>query len=842
MATNDPKIIAQELFNLLMNAASSTRRGGNRKVEQPKEQREYSKWLKRATENYKAQDAVQRSKLARDKVIGKQYDDILKKVTAFGTSIEDAIEKAKSLKELEKIPETVSKIFASSSSSFVKQLANQAKSLEGIFQIENLASVRKDVLTQLSTMSDRTKLTVEEYNTLNEMMTKAGTSFANVGIVAKSVITNGKQTGVLLRTTTADLSDLKKETADLADTMNKSAEIVTSKFNNSINSFASNVKEKITQMGSLANVMAALQAVRTDFEKQREFAAADVSTMQALRLGVTLSQLTDGYVTHRMTLLAMQSANKDVEAEMRDTASTFREFSRDNDQAIRNLLGSMQVTSKFGVAQEKLTGAVDKQAQIYKKSFQPLGLSMEQMNELSIQMSEDLDVRRQMAAMDMSERRQMMEAKQARYAEIQAIYGAGRAMEIFRAEQQRAAMKPTERFKTAMYAEPAFATLGMASQGKEYRELLFALPKLTGKEREQANARLTEIQSQVANRFEQLAATNIGQAMAAEKAFEKTGINIDSFFTSSTAGTEGQQVSMQLARDTVNEQRKLNGIVSDIMTGMNFLQSTAQTSTVQLATSVAALLISTSVINKTIGATSRITHSKLDSIRSAILGKDLSNGNVTSSGGGKKPPQKGGKILKGLKIGGPIAGLAAGAYGAYDTLNTAENPSQLGEGLGSATGTALGSIGGGAMTGALMGAALGPIGAGVGMIAGSLLGAWGGGELGSLIGKQIAEEFSTPSMKEQSAVNTSNLKGEQHNNEVLKNLTALIEQARLQNTMSAEQLEELIKVQKQMMGTMKTGFNQNVDAVNKQTDEYLKQNIKSSNVSLTRGSNPTGNP
>ena len=52
MATSDPRTTAQELFNMLLNAASSTRRGnGSKKSEQTKEQRDYNKWLKQASNN-----------------------------------------------------------------------------------------------------------------------------------------------------------------------------------------------------------------------------------------------------------------------------------------------------------------------------------------------------------------------------------------------------------------------------------------------------------------------------------------------------------------------------------------------------------------------------------------------------------------------------------------------------------------------------------------------------------------------------------------------------------------------------------------------------------------------
>ena len=168
---------------------------------------------------------------------------------------------------------------------------------------------------------------------------------------------------------------------------------------------------------------------------------------------------------------------------------------------------------------------------------------------------------------------------------------------------------------------------------------------------------------------------------------------------------------------------------------------------------------------------------------------------------------------------------------------------QLGEGVGGGAGVAIGTMVGSVVVGALGTLVGGPLGGVVGASIGQALGGWAGGEIGSLVGKQIAEEISTPSMKEQSAVNTSAAKGEQLNKEILQKITALIEEAKQQKTLTAEQMENLITVQKQLTGTVKAGFNQNTDAVNKQTEEVLKKNIKSSSITLNRKSlNPGGNP
>lgn len=847
---NDANNTAQELFKLLMNAASS-RRGSSAdkkpRVVISKEEREYQKQLKKRTEAYKADDAARRANTLREKVVGKQYDGLIKKINSFGTSIEDAAKNARNLKELEKIPETVSKALATSSSAFVRQMSNQAKTLEGVFKVENIAKARQELIQYLSTMAGKNKMSAGEYDLLEQRVKAAGTTFDKLGIKVRSWQRGEEKLGASVDYTGMSVANLSRETNELSTALGNASNLVENKFNKTLVGYADYWKQQLVKLGTWANLWAAVQSYRTDFEKQRQYSATDVSTIDSARLGVSLGQLTDQVIDSRMTLLAMENGGKDAMGELRKSISAFRDISSSPEQALKDLLGVQKNISKFGVTQQNLTDEVEKQVAIYKSSFAPMGYSMEQFNELTSQIVNDIDTRKQLAGLQQKERKAATEALQARYAEIQAIYGSERAMEVFRNEQERANMGPMERLKQSNYAQGAFASLGLSRQGAEYRQLMLKLPSATGEQKEQMQKRITEIESEVSNAY-QKALTEPGQARAlmAEAAFQKVGMDVNKLMTANTVGSEGQQIGKPAPR----EMSKTEGFVSDILSGVHQIENVLDSSTIKLAASAVSLGALLIVGNK--------TNSLLQQIRDSIKG-NISGGTPGAPGKTGKLGKLG-KLAKIGKWGGIAATLGFAGYEAYDAMANSESNKEKTEKLGGAAGTVAGGAVGsrvgtwaGMETGGLLGGAVGgPPGALIGAVIGGGLGWWAGGAggatLGNMAGQHIGGYISNeaqqptaitpPSMQSDSELLRANAAKELELQELIKLQKQQVEYFKSleeHQTLSHEASEQLQKLIQKNIDTMKAGFNSNKEAVDKQTD-YVKKNAKRITMPIVSGS------
>lgn len=842
---NDVNNIAQELFKLLTTAASS-RRGTSTSSEKKtrvvsKEEKEYRAQLKKQTEAYKAENTARRDRLMREKVVGKQYEDLIKKVEAFGTSVTDAAERAKNLKQLDKIPETVAKVMAASSSSFVKQMAIQAKTLEGVFKIENIAKARQDLINYLSTISGRNKISAEDYHLLETRVKAAGTSFEELGISAKKwQKKDGVIAGAYMNYSNVAMEQLIKDTTDLAYTLGDTSKLINTGVNKALTSMSTKAQDLIVKWGSWATFLSAARGYIGDFEKQRQYGATDASTINSSLLGVSLGQWTDQLVESRMTLLAMGKDGSDAIDQLRDSISSIREISGSPEQALKDLLGVQKNISKFGVAQQDLTGEVEKQVGIYNQNFRSMGYSVEQFNELTNGIVNDIDTRKILAGLQQKERKATIESLQARYAEIQAIYGAERAMEIFKKEQSDRNMGPMERLQQSGKAVGVFAAAGLTKEGFEYSKLLKQQVFAKGDELTKVNNRLTELKGIFADRYEQLRTTNNpyaqGQVLSVQRAAEVNSPEMLNWISESKAGTEGS--SIDLKNTKAPEMTTGQKIFSDLSSGYHQIENILSSNTVKMGLSAAAIGVMTFKKGR--------TEKLLEEIRDILKGKGGVLGNKSSWKDTLKDminPKSASKLGKLLKIGTSVAGFATAGFEAYRAINSNDSLAKKNQALGGATGTVLGTE-----IGAAVGTLAGPLGA----VVGGAIGGYAGKALGDFAGEHLTpmldkldKNIVTPSQNQDSAI----MVAQQSQQSTLKYLNDLLNQQMVaykiqeeNHQISHEQAEKQLNVTRELIKTTKAGWTNNKEAIEKQTTDILKDNMKSVTMPVKRGTGNIGNP
>lgn len=842
---NDVNNIAQELFKLLTTAASS-RRGTSTSSEKKtrvvsKEEKEYRAQLKKQTEAYKAENTARRDRLMREKVVGKQYEDLIKKVEAFGTSVTDAAERAKNLKQLDKIPETVAKVMAASSSSFVKQMAIQAKTLEGVFKIENIAKARQDLINYLSTISGRNKISAEDYHLLETRVKAAGTSFEELGISAKKwQKKDGVIAGAYMNYSNVAMEQLIKDTTDLAYTLGDTSKLINTGVNKALTSMSTKAQDLIVKWGSWATFLSAARGYIGDFEKQRQYGATDASTINSSLLGVSLGQWTDQLVESRMTLLAMGKDGSDAIDQLRDSISSIREISGSPEQALKDLLGVQKNISKFGVAQQDLTGEVEKQVGIYNQNFRSMGYSVEQFNELTNGIVNDIDTRKILAGLQQKERKATIESLQARYAEIQAIYGAERAMEIFKKERSDRNMGPMERLQQSGKAVGVFAAAGLTKEGFEYSKLLKQQVFAKGDELTKVNNRLTELKGIFADRYEQLRTTNNpyaqGQVLSVQRAAEVNSPEMLNWISESKAGTEGS--SIDLKNTKAPEMTTGQKIFSDLSSGYHQIENILSSNTVKMGLSAAAIGVMTFKKGR--------TEKLLEEIRDILKGKGGVLGNKSSWKDTLKDminPKSASKLGKLLKIGTSVAGFATAGFEAYRAINSNDSLAKKNQALGGATGTVLGTE-----IGAAVGTLAGPLGA----VVGGAIGGYAGKALGDFAGEHLTpmldkldKNIVTPSQNQDSAI----MVAQQSQQSTLKYLNDLLNQQMVaykiqeeNHQISHEQAEKQLNVTRELIKTTKAGWTNNKEAIEKQTTDILKDNMKSVTMPVKRGTGNIGNP
>ena len=185
---------------------------------------------------------------------------------------------------------------------------------------------------------------------------------------------------------------------------------------------------------------------------------------------------------------------------------------------------------------------------MYNSQYRALGYSVEQFNQLTETMVNDVDTRRILAGLDEKDRKGTVEALQSQYALNVQTYGAAKAMEVMKKQQEMATMGPMQRYRTAMLAESAFNMVGKGGLGAEFRNLMLKLPGLKGDEKTAALDRLTAIKSEVSTALEKQRAENLGQAMSTEVSWQKIGFNPDEFLSVNADVSQGNKINQEGAQ------------------------------------------------------------------------------------------------------------------------------------------------------------------------------------------------------------------------------------------------------------------------------------------------------
>ena len=818
---DDPRKIAEELFNMMMKSASSAK---SRKTQttKSKEEKEYVENTKKRNNILKEENSISRDKLIREKVIGQEYEKIIKRMEEFDNSIDTAAKRAKTLQDLDKIPDAVSKTFERSSSAYVRSMSSQIKSLEDVFKFQELTEQKVNLIKTLRQISSGTKLDPDAFESLKTMVNEAGTSFKDLGIETRKYSKEGKVQHVTINNTNQNLNKLSEEANDLSKAFDYATLSIDNKFRGTIEKVSEYWIDELKRMGSIASVLAALNESRQDFRKQEQYAAADATPMLALEFGVSLRDMIDAVVDSRTTMLAMQSGGRNALQAMEDTQDQLVNLSGSNVQAMKDNIAMQKNIAQFGVSQKDLKGAANDQIKMYKQQYQALGYSVEQFNQLSETIVNDVDTRRILAGLDAKDRKGMVESLQSQYALNVQTYGAAKAMEVLKKQQEMATMGPMQRYRTAMLAESAFNMVGKGNLGGEFRNLMLKLPGLKGDEKTAALDRLTAIKSEVSSALETQRANNLGQAMSTEVAWQKLGFDPDQFLQLNAETAQGNKIDQETANTSLAQGRETNEILRFIDTKLETVSNFLSSSFVQLGIASSAALV--------LGLTNAGLFKRLEQIRDAILTKKGVVGDASGTSADKLGKDKkgwGAKLGTLGKVGGAVVSVGFAGKQIYDTAQNAKTDAEKGEGYGSATGSLTGTAIGG-----VIGSLIAPgIGTAIGMGI--------GGYVGEMIGSKVGKDIMTPSSVPESEVMKNArqaTEGEQHNLKIIQNLQKMIDELRIRGEENSEQFRQLIEAQRIQTVIMKKGNVETKESIDKQTQEYINTTRKSSSATLVRGS------
>ena len=476
--------------------------------------------------------------------------------------------------DISAFPNKIQSVLQKSNSEFVKKLAGEVTSLEGVFKVQDQLKTQNDLVYALNQYQHQTELSDKEYVKLLEKFEELGLEATELG---KYIDANGVKT----KEYTKLVEQLEEDSEELSKALVEASKSATS--------WSDNVNKSVGFLKKAAAIAAVpLTLAIEEARLKRELISADAGYIQAVeKMQISTSDWIRILGDTRQVNLAMTQAGENFTESMVVAQDQLQKFGYSSTQAAQ-LAGQMhKATARFGVKQENLGDAVSKQIGIYEELYRPLGITSNQFGALTEQLVTDIDTRMQLAKMAEKERRGYIQSIQQREAErLEMGYTADQARELTKTFQQLAGESPRERMKKAARERAMMGALGMGGEAAELQKLMIRLPTLGDKERVEAERRIENIRQKASKRYFE----RLGDTVASNMTFGTMGLKTGFDQTAKqfeVSTLQGRKIEAERIKKEDLRQREIAKVQDKILESVDLGKAAMQSSVTLLGAGVA---------------------------------------------------------------------------------------------------------------------------------------------------------------------------------------------------------------------------------------------------------------
>jgi len=300
---------------------------------------------------------------------------------------------------------------------------------------------------------------------------------------------------------------------------------------------------------------------------------------------------------NRDTQQAMAAGGRDFTSELIAGKATMQRFSRDNVQAAETTATLMRSISGFGVKQADLGGALDEQTKMYEDNYFIYGVTAEAFAKSTEALVADTDIRGNLAVMAEKERKQYILGIQAQESQRLAMgYTTDQARELTKMFASMGSESPKERMKKAAKQRALMGALGMGAEGAELQNIMNNINQMTGDERIAAEARMVEINNQMANTLKGKYSESRASEMFYRSMADKAGVSNDFVNKMETNTLTGKKKDAKAAKETAAS-KKVPELLNKMIGTVETIEKAMQTS-IGLLTGILVAIIGGAIMNK----------------------------------------------------------------------------------------------------------------------------------------------------------------------------------------------------------------------------------------------------
>lgn len=421
--------------------------------------------------------------------------------------IETTLENTNNLKDLDKILEKIPKNFSKSLKSFYPLLADTVKNMEDVFKVKDLQVEISKLFTEIKDSNGKTDKLKKVIEKSKDLETKFNINLKDLGIdIQRYTITKAMEHDAIENGIKLD-RDLQNEIKAVNKSMKNFDKSIQQSNKSLISSTNDSSKESLQTkiMGKLSKTFTIIKGVLSTGQNLKDgllsagkFGVAFDPVTAALT-GLTLEELPELQGKLKQTSLSiggMESVNRILKKSMDGTDKEFIIMAGGLGNATKALGAMTDNARKMGDSTLDTSKVVDDEKELFKKLNSVTGITVDNFNELTTELLNDVDVRNQLMRLDRSQRKAYIDNLR-----LSHISNSVKGLEI---EQSKAMIKtlaefssqdPKERMKQTAKLRVFGGALGMNKEADTAARLLMKIDR-TAPEQEELTKSLAAIQQE----------------------------------------------------------------------------------------------------------------------------------------------------------------------------------------------------------------------------------------------------------------------------------------------------------------------------------------------------------
>lgn len=438
---------------------------------------------KRAAEDVRAQKAFKSVESAHKELRniiknqGKTLDGMRQQTEYASRLLDDTIQGAESLKELDKVVDDVRKSLASSSNAIVTEWSKGIESLEDVLRMEDLVLNFNNLREELLSSTDSIESLDAAIGNLRDFELEMGMNFEEMGLdLDRYHELRVKQMQDELSLTKSELDELNQMDKALDQVQHASLGVAEAFGQVALETDRYNKAQGKLKQGTLA-VLAALGHLGKELYTGAMTAAkygVEMELVRSRRLGMESAELSELQGLYKQTALAtggmdvwtnsLVNATDPTSAAGQDLillAGGLKEATKAAAAATQNVVSFGQKLKP-----EELAALRDNEINQAKRWNRATGMTIDQFNDMTSSLLQDNDIRANLMRMNEKERAAQFESIRARILENKQLgLSTEQAIAVTKTFQAMARESPIERLKKAAKMQAMAGAMGMGEQG-----------------------------------------------------------------------------------------------------------------------------------------------------------------------------------------------------------------------------------------------------------------------------------------------------------------------------------------------------------------------------------------